>query len=61
MIWTFSATAYEIAEPTFDNMKQYGIIPMSLETENYGANNYNGEKAPITYMPHPGINEETSI
>ena len=61
MIWTFSATAYEIAESTFDNMKEYGIIPMSLETENYGTNSYNGEKASITYMPHPGIDEETSI
>ena len=34
---------------------------MSLETETYGANNYNGEIASITYMPHPGIDEETSI
>lgn len=58
MIWTFSATAYEIAEPTFDNMKEYGIIPMSLETENYGDNNYNEETTSITYMPHPGIIEE---
>lgn len=58
MIWTFSATAYEIAEPTFDNMKKYGIVPMSLETENYGDNNYNEETASITYMPHPGIIEE---
>ena len=61
MIWTFSATAYEIAEPTFDNMREYNIIPMSLETDNYGANNYNTGKAPVTYMPHPGVEEEASI
>ena len=61
MIWTFNATAYEIAEPTFDNMKQYGIIPISLETENYGVNDYNGEIASTTYMPHPSIIEEESI
>lgn len=61
MIWTFNATAYEIAEPTFDNMKQYGIIPINLETENYGVNDYNGEIASTTYMPHPSIIEEESI
>ena len=36
-------------------------LPISLETENYGINDYNGEITSTTYMPHPSIIEEESI
>ena len=52
MIWTFSATAYEMADPNLDNMEKYNIKPVIAATDNYGSNSYTGVVNLTSHMPH---------
>jgi len=52
MIWTFSATAYEMADPNLDNMEKYNIKPVIAATDNYGSNSYTGAVNLTSHMPH---------
>ena len=40
MLWSFSATAYEMAEATIPNMEKYNINPADIDN-NFGNNNKN--------------------
>ena len=51
MLWSFSATAYEMAEATIPNMEKYNINPADIDN-NFGTDNYNNQIVTTTRMPH---------
>lgn len=54
MIWSFSATAYEIDEATVENLDNYGIKTVYIDSDFAGSNQYDDTISINTVMPAEG-------
>ena len=54
MIWSFSATAYEIDEATVENLDNYGIKTVYIDSDFAGSNQYDDTISVNTVMPAEG-------